>query len=374
MSQGFATNRIRFLAVLAFSLVTVSAARADFAYIGYYHSQEVTQLTIGANNTVTGASVIATGYQPEMILNIAGMSGANANQLYVVDATDGSVKSYSSTTGALISNNILLNSAGTQTITLGAGGAAGATLSANGLDFYVAMSNGSNSGIYEFSTATGKQVGFAAFNDVHDVTFQNGYVYATAYQSTTQTGVYRFNADLTGMTHVISANSTNNLYNATGMTFVGNTMYVANSPINGGSSGASFVQEYTVSPTTGAYVLAQTFTSSSKIINPFGMATGPDGNVYVSSLGDIGSQNGQITEINATTGAVTTWLANGAFGGAAGDAPKYLSFNSEAVVYGVPEPGSIVMVGMGLVGMGLIGRNRGRRFNPPIHGTNAPCH
>jgi hypothetical protein len=109
--------------------------------------------------------------------------------------------------------------------------------------------------------------------------------------------------------------------------------------------------------TSGTAVYVLTFSNSSLIINPFGLSTGPDGNIYVSSLGTLSTggngvvtnDNGQITEINATTGAMSTFLTdnNISYGATTGDAPKYLSFNATSVVF-VPEPGSIVLTGMGL--------------------------
>jgi hypothetical protein len=386
----------------ALSILSTSPASADYAYIGYYHSNQVTQLSIGSggNTTVTSGTTIASGYAPEMITSLVNMPGANPNQIFVVNTSAGTVESYATYSGGGVINpntplstNIMLNAAGTGAITLGS--MAGATLSSNGQDYYVASSaaggtggtgpNGTNaSGIYEFSTTTGREVGFTAFTDAHDVTFHNGMVYATAYQAsgtsgiTGNAGVWVFNANLTSGSQLIAPTGTagnaptgatgNDLYNATGMTFVGNNLYVGNASINGGSSGQSFVQEYSL--TYGALAsqtsatMVNTYMSASgtnNIDNPFGLTTGPDGNVYISSLGNIpsgGSDPGQITELNATTGAQSVWLSYG--NDDAGQAPKYLSFASESVVY-VPEPGSMVLMGFGLAGVALIGRRRKRK-------------
>ncbi len=379
MFQEFPISRSRLFSIVVLALGAVtSASRADYAYIGYYNSQEVTQLTLNSSTQVTSANVIASGYAPESILSVAALPGANPNQLYIVDTTNGGVRSYNATTGAAISTNILENSSG-QAITLS--GMAGAVMSSDGRDFYVTSSTGSSSGVYEFDTVTGKEVGFLAFQDAHDVAFHNGMLYVTAYGASndgyTNTGVWQYNANLTGGVNIIPAMGTagstptglssNDLYNASGMTFVGNNLFVGNSPIylgvdGNGKSKISFVQEYNLSGASPTYV--NTFTSPTgnpnAIYNPFGLATGPDGNVYVSSLGTIGQTNGSISEINVTTGAVTTWLANGSFGGAAGNAPKYLSFNSEAVSY-VPEPGSNILMGIGLAGLGLVARIKRRK-------------
>jgi hypothetical protein len=407
-------NRAGFLAVVGLILAASSTTRADFAYIGYYHSKEVIQLTLTNNGTsetitpMTGATIIASGYAPEMILNFTGLPstspGGVSNQLFVVDTSNGTVLAYNSQTGAVLNggNNILSTSSGTPLV-LG-GSVAGATIGPSGQNFYVAQSSAGNvvSGIYEFSAATGKEVGYtSALNLVHDVTYHNGYLYASAYQSSSQTGIYQINPNLpangSGVTltpYVTATNGTgtptsgptttafsataNQLYEATGMTFVtvaGQTyMYVGNAAINSSNSNAqSFVQEYNV--TSGSAVYVQTFTSQTMIINPFGLSTGPDGNIYVSSLGTLTSQgngtvtnaNGQITEINATTGAISTFLADdySAYGATTGEAPKYLSFNANAVVF-VPEPGSIIMTGIGLAGLAFVGRIKRQR---PAHST-----
>jgi hypothetical protein len=367
------------LSLVGLALAAGSTAKADFAYIGYYNSQTVTQLTVGSgsNTTITGATNFAgssgSGYAPEAIMSVTGLPGAHSSEVLVVNNTAGTVEAYTTPTTAnptstLISSNILKTSDGTASYSLAGCVIAGASNTNS--------STGQQSGIYEFSTVTGKLVTSVAFNDAHDVTFHNGFIYATAYQSTTQMGVYQFNSNLTGMTQVVANTSAtngtgpttaaptanaNDLYNATGMTFVGNNLFVGNANVNGGASGQSFVQEYSLAygtTTTSSYVT--TFTSSTAIINPFGMTTGPDGNVYISSLGTIGSTNGQITELNVSNSTLSTYLANGAYGGLAGNAPKYLMFQSEATVF-VPEPGSVVLTGIGLAALGVIGRARKRK-------------
>jgi hypothetical protein len=377
--------------MLALSFAVASSAKADYAYVSYYHTGEISQVNVttttsgnSTNSVATGASSIYSsgGYQPEGIAEIKGLPGMNSTQLYVVNAADGSVGTFT-TAGAQISGNILKDASG-NTMTLGGGGAAGLTMSPDGLHFYVAMSNGSNSGIYEFDTKTGKEVAFAAFAGAHDITYHSGMIYVTAYQSAntqggTNTGVWAINANLTGSAvNVIKAQGaqgatptgagTNNLYNASGMAFVGNTLFVANSPINNGqdntgASGMSFVQVYS---NVGLGLTPSYFTTvglnNPLIYNPFGMTAGPDGNIYVSSLGTINGHNGQITQINGS-GTVSTWLANSNNGGYAadGDAPKYLTFDSEAPIYGVPEPGSMILTGMGLASFALLGRFRKRK-------------
>ncbi len=365
MSQSCWLNRARILILVILSVVGESTANADYAFIAYYHSPgaEVSQLTLNANNTVKSAAVFGktntfnsgSGFQGEGITFENNLGGAHPSQIYIASPSDGTVKSFDPN-GTLISNNILKSSTG-GAFTLAGDAIAGTALSSDGRDLYVAASSGNTTGIWEFNAVTGKQVGYNAFTGAHDVTFHNGYLYASAYLTASNAGVYRFNADLSGQTQII-AGGNNNLYHATGMAFVGNNLYVGNAGVNSSSNVANFVSEYTVGGTTATFV--QTYMDASKIINPFGIAAGPDGNIYVSSLGDLGSANGQITKLDVSktpATALSTWLANGTAGTA--NAPKYLSFESEAVSL-VPEPSSFVLMGLGLAGTALVGRARRR--------------
>ena len=350
-------RRIGFAAALTlvFAAGTMNV-RADSVYVGYYHTQTVGDFSLTTGTTtITGGSTFASGIAAEGFQCLMGAPGANPSLVYVVNATTGGLSEYTAG-GTLLSSNILKNSSGS-TITLN--GLAGSALSSDGQTIYLASSTGSNSGIYAFNTLTGKETGHVSFNDAHDVTFHNGYLYASAYESTNASsqGVYRFNADLSNKTQII-AGGDNNLYHATGMAFVGNNLYVGNAGINSSTHVASFVSEYTLSGTTATF--DQKFTSSTAIDNPFGVTAGPDGNVYIASLGNLSSDKGQVTELDVSTGNLSTYISYGDYG-VAGQAPKYVSFSSECTMYSVPEPSPLTMLTLGGACLGFGAWVRRRR-------------
>jgi hypothetical protein len=359
---------MRYLALaglLGLSAADLSQARADSVIVGYYHSDTLVNYANASDPVYPSPAAggyVTTGVTPEGVGWLMGGPGDLSNVLLVGNPSSGYVELVNAATGAIIDNKYMTAPGGGSFSSL-----AGMALSSNGQDLYITQSSGSNTGIYEYNTATGKEVGFVSFADAHDVTFHDGYLYATAYQSTSTSseGIWRFNANLTGATQVV-AGGDNGLTHATGMAFNGNTLYVGNvsgSSISSGT-GASFVSQYTLSNSGTSATFDQSFINSTTgqdanyLLNPFGV-TYYDGSVYVSSLGNLGNDHGQITAINATTGDLTDYIP---YSNDNQVAPKYISFESQCVTYSaVPEPASLVLVGLGMAGVGIHTLIRRRR-------------
>jgi hypothetical protein len=353
-------------AILVISIALVdtvaSTVRADTVYVGYYHSKDVGAFTTNSSGVVTGGSIFATGVTPEGFGCLMGAPGAPASELFVADPTSGYVALYNAVNDTLI-NAKFMSGPGGAAIT----GLAGTALSADGHELYVTQQTSANVGtIYEFNTVTGALLKSISFAGAHDIAVgPGGYIYASAYESTTASsmGVWRFNTDLTGATQIITPSAGNNLYHASGLAFNGNTLFVGNPGINTGN-GPSFVEQFTIAGPSAT--LVNTFNNPTSgaqkdfLLNPFGM-TYHNGAVYVSSLGDITTNPGQVTKLDPTTGKLSTFIASGDFiGGTASVAPKYVTFESDCTMYSVPEPSSFVLIGVGLGAAGLL-RLRSRR-------------
>jgi hypothetical protein len=351
---------------IAFAGIATSTALADTVYVGYYHSNDVGAYTVNASGAVTGGSVFATGVTPEGFGCLMGApGGAPKSELFVADPTSGHVALYNAANGALI-NSQFMSGPGGAAIT----GLAGTALSADGHELYVTQQTSGNVGtIYEFNTLTGQLLHSISFAGAHDVAIgPGGFLYASAYESTTASsqGVWRFNSDLSGATQIIAPTAGNNLFHPSGLAFNGNTLFVGNPAINtGNGTGPSFVEQFTIAGTSAT--LVNTFNNPTTgatqnfLLNPFGM-TFHNGELYVSSLGDINTIPGQVTELDPTTGKLSTFISSGEFiNGTASVAPKYVTFESDCTMYSaVPEPSSFVLIGVGLGAAGL-SRLRSRR-------------
>jgi hypothetical protein len=347
---------------IALAGTATSTTLADTVYVGYYHSNDVGAYTTNSSGVVTSGSIFATGVTPEGFGCLMNAPGAPRSELFVADPTSGHVALYNAVNGTLINSQFMSGPNGTA-IT----GLAGTALSADGHELYVTQQTSANVGtIYEFNTLTGKLLNSISFAGAHDVAIgPGGFLYASAYESTTASsmGVWRFNSDLSGATQIITPTAGNNLFHPSGLAFNGNTLFVGNPGINTGN-GASFVEQFTIAGTSAT--LVNTFNNPTSgattnfLLNPFGM-TVHNGEVYVSSLGDINTNPGQVTEIDPTTGHLSTFIASGAFiSGTASVAPKYVTFESDCTMYSVPEPSSFVLIGVGLGAAGL-SRLRSRR-------------
>jgi hypothetical protein len=349
------------LLVISIALVgtATSTALADTVYVGYYHSNDVGAFTTNSSGVVTAGSIFATGVTPEGFGCLMGAPGAPASELFVANPSTGYVALYNADNGTLI-NAKFMSGPGGAAIT----GLAGTALSADGHELYVTQETTGT--IYEFNTLTGALLKSISFAGAHDVAVgPGGYLYASAYRSGTASseGVWRFNSDLTGAIQIITPSAGNNLNHASGLAFNGNTLFVANPGINTGN-GASFVEQFTIAGTSAT--LVNTFNNPTSggttnyLLNPFGM-TYHNGDVYVSSLGDLNTNHGQVTKLDPTTGNLSTFIAPGAFfDGTASVAPKYVTFESDCTMYSVPEPSSFILIGVGLGAAGLL-RLRSRR-------------
>jgi hypothetical protein len=116
----------------------------------------------------------------------------------------------------------------------------------------------------------------------------------------------------------------------------------------------SFVQEY--NGTTGA--LEKTFVPSGSggLMLPFGLVFGPNGNLFVVSIGpSIPATSSSVLEYNGTTGAFEkTFVPSGSGGLTEG---TYLVFHSVPAT-GAPEPATLGLMVLGLLGAGFAGRKR----------------
>jgi hypothetical protein len=158
-------------------------------------------------------------------------------------------------------------------------------------------------------------------------------------------GVVDFTANLTNEQTFVAANSAvgdgQTLTHPTGMAFDSSgNLWVANvytkngSVIGAGASTENLVAEY--SPT--GTLLKTIESNGNELFTVFGLALGPDGNIYATSFnGD------EITEINDSTGALTDFLNF-----ASGDEPKYATWQSDEVTY-TPEPRTYGLITLGFM-------------------------
>jgi WD40 repeat protein len=105
---------------------------------------------------------------------------------------------------------------------------------------------------------------------------------------------------------------------------------------------ADVVRQY--NGTTGDYL--GDFASGGGLNGPWGLTFGPDNNLYVAGHGP-----DQVFRYNGTTGAFMDVFAT-----TTNESPTFLVFAEEAGP--IPEPSTLVLMGLGLVGLGFAGRRK----------------
>ena len=289
-----------------------------------------------------------TGVQAEGIACLMGAPGAYDHVLFVADPSQGRIVLLDETkdVNPIINANFITGLAGVAYI----------ALSHDGHNLYVAQENAGL--ISEYNALTGALITSVSFAGAHDVLVgADGSVYATAYGSSQplSQGVVKFNADLTSSTPFILPGD-NGLKHATGMAFDNSgNLWVANAGTIRGD-GPDFVSEYS---STGTFITKVVDDGTHKLLNPFGLSRGDDGNIYAASFGTYGQYDGSIAKIDVNTDALSTFIAAGSADSDAGLNPKYALFEADCVTYATPEPSSIATAGFGLlVGVGAIVRRR----------------
>ena len=172
--------------------------------------------------------------------------------------------------------------------------------------------------------------GFTTTSASHDVAVGNGSVYAARFSPTTNVFAAADNPASTLLFSTFITNGDNGLTAPAGMAVdtTGN-LWVSNfSSTNPG------VYEYS---STGAFI---TEVISPLFVAPFGLARGPDGNIYVADF-----FGNRVEEIDLSAGnSVTAFITNPATCPSSPEClshPKYLTFSN---ISAVPEPGSLVLI------------------------------
>jgi hypothetical protein len=328
-----------------------STASAGMVYVGDYSSNQIRRFD------ETGASIApvpwASGLKTEGIACLMGAPGPYDHLIFAADTAAGKI--------LLLDENQSINPIVNANFITGLSGVANIALSNDGHVLYVTQEKAGT--ISEYNSLTGALIKSINFAGAHDVLVgKDGSVYATAYGSSSvvSQGVWKYNADLTAGTQFIARND-NGLTRATGMAFdnAGN-LWVANAGTINNGGGTNFVAEYT---SGGVFTQKIMNDSSNHLLNVFGLTRAENGNLYAASFGSsVGSLDGLISEINVTTGAVSTFIAPGTGPNGAGQNPKYATSEADCVTYAAtPEPSSLALVFLGVAGMGVSTWVRRRR-------------
>jgi hypothetical protein len=372
MKNGLQLKRQAGIAILFITCSYLNGFAQDTLYVGIYNQQQIQTYNwdevqgdaptaidssppwLGSAG-LNGAAIQGEGIAPGVGFPTSGgyAFGDVADPVYIANAGAGTIEVAN---GSIQSgSNPIVNS----TFISGLNVPANIALSPNGGVLYVAQEGAGT--ITEYNALTGAQLASASVVNAHDVVVNaNGTVYVTGYApgSSSTVGVVDFTANLTNEQTFVAPNSAlgngQTLTHPTGMAFDSSgNLWVANvyakngSVIGAGPSTENLVAEY--SPT--GTLLKTIESNGNELYTVFGLALGPDGNIYATSFsGD------EITEINDSTGALTDFLNL-----ASGDEPKYATWQSDQVTF-TPEPKTYGLMTLGGVMLLLVHRRLKRTW------------
>jgi len=232
--------------------------------------------------------------------------------------------------------------------------------------------------IVKIDLANGNIVASYSFTGAHDVAIApNGDVYAANYAAS-GAKVIRLDANLVYQQDLVtSAPGGVSFFRPSGLTVAPDgSLYVQDNDNTASGNDSVFHFTFTGSGTLTANYDATKSYIGSAVNNAlqftFGNNLGPDGNLYIASLGGGGAgsfnvQTGYIDgiyKLDTTNDTVSRFIAGytekvGPLGASGLSAPKYLQFDTNFVRApdaGVPEPGTIAMLLLGFSGLAVLKR------------------
>lgn len=305
----------------------------------------------GLNGSTTNAVFIAGGIKE-------GIQGTH-NDIIVVATGGNSLVRYD-LNGHVIGAIPILTSGGSPYTLNGVGNV---IITPDGKFMYVPEATAGK--IDKIDMLTGKIVTSVNFAGAHDILLgPDGTLYAAAYTGSNSgsSGVWTFDSNLGSKTQLI-ASGNNGLTAPTGLSMKGSVLYVNQ---NVAPTSANSVYEYSIG--SAGPLHTATFLnhfSSANLQFIFGSDFGPDGNLYIASLGGASGRNDPghtdgVYEFNTTTDVTSLFIAgepgtsvnaNGPAGPSGLYSPKYLQFGTNfisandpgAPAIHTPEPGTVAL-------------------------------
>ncbi len=366
--------------IVALSLAArMAIASGDYLYVGDYYNQSLDRyaysldangnLTLTAAGTTAGSAVFITGGIKE------GLQGTN-DDLIVVTGGGATLTRYDFN-GNVIGQIAVKNANGTAHTFAGIGNVA---ITSDGKYLYAPEET--NSVIDKVDLATGTIVATASLAGAHDVAIgADGTVYGAGYANNTGVVTFDANLDSSSKNQLIAA-GLDGLTRPSGMSIDSSgSLYVMQNENGNGASVADGVYHFNISGSgTSATASLLSDPTNTALKFSFGTAIGPDGNLYIATLGDFNGRNSTysngVYEYNINTQAVTEAVVGGTnFTGTAGSltgstpgpsglyGPKYLKFSTNFVNANdaglVPEPSTFAILSVGLMaGIGLFRRRK----------------
>jgi hypothetical protein len=340
----------------------VRSALGDVMYLGDQHpagggaTGDVVQRFLPATGALitTAPNPWVSGYQVEGI-DVLKFTGATpVTEVFVADFTNSKIYVYNAATAAPIGGTkadpgMLFTGLGTNSV-------ASIRVSTDGRTVYAMGEKGGDGtgAAFAINSQTGALIKQVAITGAHDVVvLGDGSVLIAAYS--TGTGeVFHYSANLAtklGDFIIAGGNLTNGVANEHGLASPTGMVVDHNGNVWISDINDAIVNEY---DKNGNFIHSVAMGAGSR---PVGLDVGPDGNIYVATLGF-----GTVMEImngGLTPYAISTFIGNPL----AGNNPKYPRFDVNAVTVApfVPEPSSLVLASMGILGLGVLFRRRGRK-------------